>query len=354
MIFHYKKIFFFRKNFIFAFIVNLFFVPNILALDESILFNKKQNLLKWRSLNSHQRNIISVDGKKIFYRIFFGTNIKKTSDKGQGKSDALLFVLPGMTEPEIKYTEFIYDLRLKFSGTIIAVDHRGQGQSDRDIEDLQKTFVFNFNSYISDFEKIVNIEKKLYKDLYLVGHSMGAHIAFKYMLKYPKRFSKAILVSPMFEMEIGMPWVLIDIYKFIMRPELSDYLPGRGSFKKTLSDDKKKQSVVTSSISRINLERFYLMSDPKIQKGGPTLGWLLEAKKSNLDLRASLKTIETPIIILQAENDKMVKSEAQNIVCKKQINCRLINVKQSKHEILMEQDAIRNQALSEIYNFMNL
>lgn len=340
------KIFLSNKNkYLIVFFI-VFAFQESFSLKEKDLFNAKDKLIEWRKLKSKSKYIISADNKKIFYRLYPGVNDKKNNN--------LLFVLPGMTEPEIKYTELIYDIKLKFFGTIVVVDHRGQGQSDRDIDDLQKTFIYNFNSYISDLKKIINIEKKLYSNLFIIGHSMGAHIAYKYLIENSDLISKAVLVSPMFEINLGMPWFVLDAYKFFLRPELSDYLPGRGPFKNNISEKDKLESSVTSSLSRINLERFYLKNDAKIQKGGVTLGWLLEAKKSNEELRSNKKIINSSLVILQASEDRMVKNEVQNKICKAQPNCQIRQIKGAKHEILMEKDFYRDKAINEIYDFFNI
>ena len=55
--------------------------------------------------------------------------------------------------------------------------------------------------------------------------------------------------------------------------------------------------------------------------------------------------------MLQAGQDTFVRSRRQNKVCKLK-NCRKVRFEDAKHEILMESDEIRNDALKEIIDFL--
>jgi len=89
------------------------------------------------------------------------------------------------------------------------MDHRGQGLSERALENLHKSYVENFQYYISDLnifiQNIVNphcsFNNKFHKP-YLLAHSMGGAIAARYLQDHPNSWGlmvvacQTLLLSP--------------------------------------------------------------------------------------------------------------------------------------------------------------
>ncbi len=154
-----------------------------------------------------------------------------------------LFISPGFRETALKYTELAYDLLQKGYGPIYAIDHRGQGQSSRLIDDesdfeRHKGYVENFDFYANDFARFV--EHAVQADggslldsekLYLYGHSMGGLIATRYLQDHPNPFEKSILTSPMLKIALP-PAVVTKIQLFKAGRALST---GTGYFNQFIS-----------------------------------------------------------------------------------------------------------------------
>ena len=63
--------------------------------------------------------------------------------------------------------------------------------------------------------------------------------------------------------------------------------------------------------------------------------------------------IAIPTLLFQAQEDKIVVLDAQERFCQKATSfCTLVKVEGAYHELLIEKDAIRNDVLKKIFDFM--
>ena len=65
-----------------------------------------------------------------------------------------------------------------------------------------------------------------------------------------------------------------------------------------------------------------------------------------------LEAIRTPILMGSAGQDTFVDSMAHREACARLPACRLVQYPESRHELLMETDAVRTPWLSEIERFV--
>ncbi len=319
----------------------LFFTSHSHAIPElNFEANWKQNVLPFYKNLNHD-DLKNAQGMTLRYVTY--THPKNTQR---------LVILPGRTEPAIKYAELIYDLRQ--SGLdIFILDHQGQGESDRLLKDTQKGHVLNFKHYVRDFEQFMNevVLPSSKHPTSLVAHSMGGAIAVKYMAKNPGALKKAVLVAPMMEINTK-PYseIVALIYaKFLMSiGKGNSYAPGQGPY---ISEDQVfEQNILTHSRSRFEAGKYLFDSSPDIVVSGPTARWIYESLKATKSMGKII--LKTPVLLLQAGEDEVVKPRRQNIFCKESF-CKLIKFPTARHEILMENDEIRDESLREIQSFLS-
>ena len=281
-----------------------------------------------------------------------GLKLKYFFHKNPNNHKSLLIV-PGRTEPAYKYAELIYDL--KDSGfDIFIMDLQGQGESSRILADSQKGHVINFYNYVADMEEFIKkvVVSKATKPLYLIAHSMGGAISTLYMNRNPNVIKKAVLVAPMFEMNTH-PYseAVARIYsKFLISVGKGNhYAPGYGPF--VASEHSFETNVLTRSKVRFEQSKNIFISFPKLTVSGPTAKWVNESLKTTRKIDRI--HLETPVLILQAGQDRIVNPGRQESFCRKG-GCELINFHDANHEILMEKDSIRNEALKEIESFFGI
>lgn len=275
-----------------------------------------------------------------------------------------LVLVIGRTEFLSKYAELLYDLRdLPFSTYLY--DPRGQGASDRLLPEHDKGHVDNFDDYVVDLSVfITNVvtpadnpkptgaaqNKKL--PLFLLTHSMGGTVAALYANSHPDMTQGLILCAPM--LAINTNPFPVPVARLLARTASligydTSYVPGGGPYdpSKTFRNNK-----VTHSQTRFELNQTLVASSPVNTIGSPTYGWINQAFSSMQRLKKNHRQLTMPILLLQAGDDTVVGNRPQSDFCADLPTCTLVNLPGARHEILMEEDKLRNQAISLIRNFL--
>jgi len=283
----------------------------------------------------------SHDKLKIAYKIFQVKDAK-----------AEIVILSGRTEGMVKYQEFIYDLN-ENGYNVYILDHRGQGYSQRLLADSQVGHVNDFLNYVVDVKYFVDKVVPRGKKRILFAHSMGGAIASLYLENYQKDFDAAILSSPMHQPSLlgekfsGLACTLLEN----TQQETTGYIVGTGPYAKQLKSFEK--NIFTHSKRRYQIMLDAYEREDRTKIGGPSLNWLSQAclwSKISIDMA---EKIETSILLLQAENDKVVSASAQRVFCEKLgRKCHLEIVKGAYHEIYIEKDAIRTKSLTKMLDFI--
>lgn len=297
----------------------------------------------------------SFDGLTIAYALFY-------SEKNQQG----IVISPGRSEGYLKYKEVAFDL-FNQGYNVAIIDHRGQGLSERMLNDPHKGFVDDFNDYVLDLEffsqKIV--KPKFKNNLYLMAHSMGGAIATLYLQKYPNTFKAAVLLSPMIAVNGGSipDWIaklVINISYSVdsLLFKQSNYFYGYGPYQeKGFAGNDLTLSKVRYDIFKNEYQR-----NPKLQLGGITFAWLKQAIKTQTLLFDNINKITTPVLLLQAERDIVVKNDTQAKFCKQLHNVhsqscpdgKPLIINNALHELLFEIDEVRNEALSSTLDWFSL
>jgi len=65
---------------------------------------------------------------------------------------------------------------------VVSLDWRGQGLSTRELENRHKGYIHSFAAYVADLTALFDdIIKPLGLPVYILSHSMGGHIALRFM-----------------------------------------------------------------------------------------------------------------------------------------------------------------------------
>lgn len=259
----------------------------------------------------------------------------------------------GRTEGAIKYKELFYNL-VQNGYSVFAMDHRGQGQSQRLVKNRHKGHVQDYQDYVDDlhqfYEEIVRPESD--QQPMLLCHSMGCAIGAKYNLRYPDHFSHVVYSSPMFAIKAPIPvWLANTIVKvdLSINQIFSDqpwYFLGQGDYQVEAFEG----NDVTHSKERFQLTNHDLDS-VSAQLGGITSQWLHASIKVMQEIEDNASQLRQATLILQAGGDTVVDNKKQNKICRHIPNCQLIRIHQAKHELLLESDEYRNQAITHILTF---
>ena len=325
-----------------AFVLFCFALP-VSAIDE-------------KEFTSQYRNKVLPFYKGCEQGFFFGCENKRVNylKFEAEKKDTAVILLPGKSESYIKYAELIYDLK-RPGMSFYLLDHRGMGFSERSFDnDRDKVFVEKFDYYVMDLRKFINtvVEHKKYKKIFLISHSMGGTVAALYLETFPDDFDGAVLASPMIKLNTGIfpekaAGLMTDLLIFLGRGKSYSITQGKRKPKNF------KNNKLTSSKNRWSLWEDNILSEyPEIKSGGATNRWVNESLKACIKAIKNKHKIKAPILILQAGNDDIVKKEGIDDLCETE-NCKKVILPDSKHEIFMERDSIRDLALQQVLDFIN-
>jgi len=282
----------------------------------------------------------------------------------QDKENPCIVISPGRYEGYLKYKELAFDL-VNQGYQLFIIDHRGQGLSQRMLDNPHKGYVKRFDDYVDDLNQFINqivAPNSNNRKPFLLAHSMGAAIAARLLQKYPSCVEATVLSSPMIAINSGlMPsWLakgLVNITYFINKLFTKNhwYFIGQKDYKASRFDGNN----LSQSLGRYqNLVTLY-QNVPEIQLGGVTIHWLKQAIKNQLILFAELDKISSPVFIIQAGSDTIVDNEMQSEFCSQlnQINSELfpaqvpLIIEGARHELFFEQDKYRIAALSAAVNW---
>lgn len=286
---------------------------------------------------------IDSKAKSLELEVKKNITIKGMHIPSTGKK-AIVF-LPGRSESMMKYRELYYDLR-NTGHHIFTLDHRGQGQSSRELSDPQKGHINTYDDYIADLRKFLKafVLNQSWDRLTLVAHSMGGHIGLRYQAKY-KSFDSMVLSSPMINFNSDpYPEAIarILVAAFNATGKGTEFTIDEGPYEPFPDFSKNK---VTSSEIRFDLYHNWLSENPSLSVGGPTHRWVHKSYLSINKLMRKLRKIHIPVVIVQAGNELVAKKKDSKRACRKLKSCRYVEVPGAKHEIFYEADAFRTYGL---------
>lgn len=294
-------------------------------------------------------------GERLNYKTTDGTNLVGVKYL-QANSKGTILVLPGRSEPWLKYGEVFYDLFQK-GYSIYSFDWRGQGLSPHLVSsNSQIGHIDRFEDYIEDLngfvEEVLKKEVDSSSPLYLLAHSMGGVIAAGYLENYDSPFKAAALLAPMFQINTqpySEPLALAIVSAYTRLGKSRQYAIGKGDYDPFLPFEKND---VTSSRVRfwMSNEVNARFSDTII--GGPSNEWIYRSLVASKRIANAISKVKTPILMFQAGADQIVKTDLQTLSCTRARQCELMTFPTSQHEILMEQDSIRDVAMEKIEAFL--
>ncbi|MCG9737139.1 alpha/beta fold hydrolase [Shewanella insulae] len=301
--------------------------------------NRQQLDAFWQKVE--QGYLTTSDGLKLAYCV-----------ATHPESTRAIVISSGRVEAYLKYQELIFDL-YQLGYSVYALDHRGQGLSARLTDNPHQGHVEKFADYVNDFGHFIDtlVSPKQHDRLFLVGHSMGGTIATLYLQQAPKVFDAAVLSAPMYGICLPMPKPFVRWLAGHLDNGSNNnpnYVLGGKDYEPVPFE----QNDLTHSAKRYQDYRRLYETYPQLQLGSPTNRWLIESLDACEQAIQAAKHSQTPILILQAEEDSIVDNRAQDAA--KGEHCHLYKVVHARHEIFMERDNARDQALGQLADFLSL
>lgn len=264
----------------------------------------------------------------------------------------LMILVNGRAENMLKWSELAYDFYHQ-GYDVLLFDHRGQGYSTHLLKDSEKGHLDEFRFYVDDMAKIIEKVTELfnYSTQNLLAHSMGALIATYYLANYDHCINKAVLSSPFYGIPLKHPIrdeLIIALMNMLGQGER--YVFGKGPYQQAHLEYNELSfcKIRMKWMNRVNRK------NPAIHLGGPTFRWVHLCLNAIKRLPQVIPKIEIPILILQAEKEKIVDNKNLEKLTSLFPNAQCKVVLNAKHEVLFEKDNVRRNVLKNVNHFLNV
>jgi lysophospholipase len=248
-----------------------------------------------------------------------------------------------------KYFETIRDLRAR-GFAVATLDWRGQGLSQRSLRNSRKGYVRSFDEYAIDLDTFINevVLPDCPPPHFALAHSMGATILLRAAHHGNRTFDRTVLLAPM----IALPGLRrtrstrVVVRAMRLAGLGMSFVPGGDSA--VMMQRPFIGNLLTSDPVRYARNVAVLEAKPELAIGWPTVAWADAAFRAMSEFASpgyALK-VRQPMLIVAAGQDQIVSTPAiDEFSVRLRAGSHLI-VPGARHELLMEQDRYRGQALA--------
>lgn len=283
-----------------------------------------------------------VPGQTLYYEHYYDDTCTST-----------VVLLHGFTEGIGRFYETVYYF-LQNGFEVYLLQQREHGKSYRSTSDLSKVNIEDYHDLTEDahtfihtivFEKSTLVQKNARGEgsgtWILFGHSMGGCISARYLELWPEDFPKAVLTSPMLDLNTGkIPYPVAKIYiKHLKHTGHGlDYMPGAGPF----HPEPDFAHCSTNSKERYLYWFSQCQKNPQQQMNGATVNTAVAFDRMIIDVRKkeNIRKIRTDTLLVQAGADRLIPPGGQNAFAAASDKVTLTRVAGAPHEIYRSIDPI--------------
>ncbi|MFV0358586.1 alpha/beta fold hydrolase [Tropicimonas sp.] len=263
------------------------------------------------------------------------------------KGTVLLF--PGRTEYVEKYGPAAARF-ISHGFACVAIDWRGQGLADRQLDDPATGHVGAFREYQHDADLLLELVRALGlpRPLFLLGHSMGGGIGLR-SLHRGLPVDAAAFSGPMWG--ISLPGVVRPLAQVLATLSHSagfghTYVPSTKPVTYVLGTDF-HDNTLTRDREMFDWLRRQLTVHPELALGGPSMTWLNEALREMRILR-NLPPPEIPCLTWVGANERIVDIPTIRRLMTNWPEGTLRIVPEAEHELMMEVPVTRDAFIDAI------
>lgn len=279
-------------------------------------------------------------GRGVWLRADDGVRLRAMVCAGGARATVLIF--PGRTECVEKYGRVARDLWAEGLSSI-TIDWRGQGRSDRLLDDPMIGHVDAFSDYQRDVAALVAAAQaaRLPRPYLLLAHSMGGAIGLRALVN-GLDVRAAAFSAPMWGLPIAGPllpaarmmgWAALHIGKG------GAQAPGtyHGCY---LCNEPFAGNVLTSDPDGYAYMARQVSEEPALALGGPSYRWVYEALRECEALGHAARP-DLPGLIGLGSHEKVVNPAAIHILAATWPSAKVQVVAGAEHELLVETDRRR-------------
>ncbi len=274
-----------------------------------------------------------------------------------------LALFQGRAEFIEKYFETVADL-LQRGFEVVTLDWRGQGGSERELDNPRKGHVDDFAQYQRDLDAFL-LKMTLLgcpRPWFALAHSMGGAILLENAHGGGGEFARLVVTAPMIDF-YGLRFPVVSrllANSLDMLGLGAMFIPGGGE--STLSLGGAEAALTSgpgkSSLVGLTFEGNKLTSDPKrfarnagvlakepgLGVGDPTIGWVNAAfrQMARFEDPDYPRRWKTPSLLIACGRDEIVSTPAVGRFAQRLDIATLVNIPGARHEAMMERDELRS------------
>ncbi len=263
----------------------------------------------------------------------------------EARARGTIALLQGRAEFIEKYFETIGELMAR-GFAVVTMDWRGQGGSERELANRRKGHIDDFQFYQRDLDAFIEqLMESCPQPWFALGHSMGAAILLEQAYEARPPFQRLVLTAPMIDIaKLRFPTgarMLADTLDMLGLGAM--FIPGGSPA--AFFECGFPGNPLTSDPRRFARNASVLAKEPELGIGDPTVGWVNSAFRQMQSFVAPefAQRIHTPTLIIGCGDDRIVSLRAIEKFAHRLDAASLVTIGSSRHEILMEQDLLRDQ-----------
>jgi alpha-beta hydrolase superfamily lysophospholipase len=300
------------------------------------------------------RRAIPADARIGYWTASDGWKLRRFDWPAPAPCGRLLFQT-GRGDIFEKYLETLAHLHAA-GWSVTAFDWRGQGGSGRLSPDQHVGHVSDFAVYDSDLAAFwADWMAQGEGPTVILGHSMAGMMVMRALADRSISPDAAILVAPMIGLKSPVGAVLAGK---VARWMTAHGDPARAAWRTNERPGSmaSRQTLLTHDVGRYRDEGWWQDRHPELRLGPPSWAWLAQGFAGQAALAADprIEAIDTPVLMLVAEADKLVDPRAALRLADRLPDAQVVRFgPESAHEILREADTVRDRALSAIDSFLD-
>ena len=264
----------------------------------------------------------------------------------RGGDNGTVLLFSGRTEYVEKYSR-VAEWLLARGLTVLSLDWRGQGLSDRSLPDALTGHVADFLDYQLDVAALRTLagELDLPRPFHLLAHSMGGCIGLR-ALHRGLDVDAVTFSAPMWGIEMSpvarpLAWSVSWVGRALGHG--ARYTPGT-SAASYVSETAFDTNLLTTDPESFEWMQKQTREHPELSLGGPSLSWLFAALREMRSLRAAAPPA-CPALTFVGTEESIVDPWAIRSVMRRWPSGRLDLAEGARHELMMERQPVRERFL---------
>lgn len=258
-----------------------------------------------------------------------------------------IFLFPGRTE----YIELQGRLAADFVArgfSVLTIDWRGHGLSQRLLENHATLHIDGFASYQTDVDAFLQVANALNvpKPWFLMANSMGGIIGLRAIMG-GLPVAACSFTAPMWGIEMSLLQQLIAkpvTWAACMLGRGTTYVPGHDG-NNYVSNAPFERNRITSDRENYDYWFQQARSKPDLQTAGSSMKWLHESLKECSRINR-LTSPDLPCITFYGDHDEVVAKRAIQQRMKAWSSGEYVEFKNAKHALLLEKPEVRTTVIS--------